>query len=151
MSTKNISAAHGTTLEIGDPAVAVAHLKSIGSPEQSKETIDVTALDSEGNYREYIDSYRDAGELSVSGFFDFRDEGQKAIRDAYDAEGAIPFVIRYPKVISAEWHFNGIVTSYKITSEEGDAIGFDATIKLSGKPTLIASSASSYIVADPNA
>lgn len=140
MSTENLSAAKGTTLEIGSPAVAIAHLKNIESPNQTKETIEVTALDSDGNYREYIPGYRDGGEISVTGYFDFKDAGQKAVREAYDAEEAFDFVIRYPARIGAEWRFKGIVTGYRIVSEEGDAITIEITIKISGKPVLVASS-----------
>lgn len=139
MSTQNLSAAKGTTLEIGSPAKAVAHLKSIGSPQQTQETIDVTALDSEGNYREYIPGYRDGGEITFSGYFDFKDEGQKAIRDAYNAGEAVAFKVIYPERIGAEWHFNGIVISYNIPSDEGEAIGFEFTVKVSGPPSLVAS------------
>lgn len=141
MSTQNLSAAKGTTLKIGSPAKAVAHLKSIGSPQQTKETIEVTALDSEGNYREYIPGYRDGGEITFSGYFDFKDEGQKAIRDAYDAEEAEDFKIVYPKRIGAEWDFKGVVTSYNFPADEGGAIGFEFTVKVSGKPVLSASDA----------
>lgn len=128
----------GTTLEIGSPAIAVARLSNIGSPKQSREAIDVTTLDSEGGYREYIDGYRDGGEFTVSGYFIFSDPGQKAIISAFEAEGVQHFCIKFPPSVGAKWEFDAVVTGYEITSEVGNAIGFNATFKVSGKPVLSA-------------
>ena len=128
----------GTTLEIGSPAVAVASLSNIGSPKQTREAIDVTTLDTEGGYREYIDGYRDGGEFTVSGYFIYSDPGQKAIIAAFEAEGTQHFCIKFPAAVGAKWEFDGVVTGYEITSEVGNAIGFTATIKVSGKPVMSA-------------
>ena len=130
--------ASGTSLEIGSPAVAVARLSNIGSPKQSREAIDVTTLDTEGGYREYIDGYRDGGEITVTGFFVFTDPGQKAIIAAFEAEGTQHFCNKFPAAVGAKWEFDGVVTGYEITSEVGNAIGFTATIKVSGKPVMSA-------------
>lgn len=129
----------GTTLEIGSPAVAVAKLSNIGSPKQTREAIDVTTLDSDNDgYREYIDGYRDGGEFNVSGYFIFTDPGQKAIIAAFEEEGVKHCCIKFPKSVGAKWEFDAVVTGYEITSEVGNAIGFTATFKVSGKPVLSA-------------
>lgn len=128
--------AQGTTIEIGSPAVAVARVKSIGGPKQSRESIDVTTLDSTGGYREFIGGFRDGGEVSVSGFFIYSDGGQKAVIAAFDSEEAQAFKVKFPKDVGAQWSFDGVVIDYEVGSEVGDAITFSATIKVSGKPVL---------------
>ncbi len=133
-----VGSATGTKLEIGSPAKAVAHVSSLSGPNQSKESIDVTALDSDSGYREFIDGFRDGGEVSVGGFFNFEDEGQNAVYDAFAGEGVQDFTIKFPTRIGAKWTFKGVVTAFETTSEVGNAVGFNATIKVSGKPVLSA-------------
>lgn len=134
-----VGAATGTKLKIGGTnPKAVAHVSSIGGPNQSKESIDVTALDSASGYREFIDGFKDGGEVSVQGFFDYADDGQKAVYSAFDGEGVEDFVIEFPTRIGAKWAFKGVITAFEITSEVGNAVGFTTTIKVSGKPVLSA-------------
>lgn len=132
--------ASGTKLKIGsgDTQVAVAHLSNIGGPNQSKESIDVTALDSTSGYREFIDGFKDGGEVSLQGFFDYEDDGQNSVYAAFDTGGLEYFTIEFPARIGAKWTFSGVVTAFEITSEVGNAIGFSATVKVSGKPVLSA-------------
>lgn len=136
-----VSSATGTKLKIGpeDTPKAVARISNISGPNQSKESIDVTSLDSSSGYREFIDGFKDGGEVSLSGFFDYDDLGQRAVYAAFDTEGVERFVIEFPQRIGAKWTFSGVVTAFETTSEVGNAIGFNATIKVSGKPVLSAS------------
>ena len=48
----------GTTLSIGEVPTLVAGLTSIGGLELSADTIDVTTLDSEDGYREFIGGFK---------------------------------------------------------------------------------------------
>lgn len=123
---------------VGLTDTLVAHVSSISGPNQSRESIDVTALDSTGGYREYIDGFKDGGEVAIQGFFDYADGGQKAVYAAFDGEGVNKFSIIFPERIGAKWVFNGVVTAFEVTSEVGNAVGFSATIKVSGKPVLSA-------------
>lgn len=128
----------GTKLKIGTGAnaVAIGQLTSISSPSMSQETIDVTTLDSDGEYREFIGSFKDGGEVSASGFFDPQDEGQAAVYDALEASTTEDFEIVFPAAMGASWKFKGVVTAYSTSAELEDAISFEITIKVSGKPTL---------------
>lgn len=132
--------ASGTKLKIGSGATpkAVAHLSNIGGPNQSRESIDVTALDSTSGYREFVGGFKDGGEVSLQGFFDYEDAGQQAVYAAFDGEGVEDFVIEFPQRIGAKWTFSGVVTAFEVTSEVGNAVGFSATVKVSGKPVLSA-------------
>lgn len=130
----SIGTSSGTKLMKGD--VAVAHLTSVSGISLSAETIDVTALDSTGGYREYLASFKDGGEVPVSGFFDFADDGQQALYTAFNDETTDEYSIVFPAVIGAKWTFQGVVTAFETTAEVGNAVGFNATIKVSGKPTL---------------
>ena len=64
MSTSAISGV-GTTLyrstTSGGTFAAVAEIPSISGPNMTRDTIDVTDLDSTGGYREFIAGFRDGG------------------------------------------------------------------------------------------
>src|SRR6056297_930724 len=44
----------------------IAQVKSIDGPSKSRETLDTTTLDTEGGYRTFIASLRDAGDISLT-------------------------------------------------------------------------------------
>lgn len=126
----------GTKLLIGDPGVPVGLLTSISSPSMTQETIDVTTLESEGEYREFIGGFKDGGEVTASGYFKPSDPGQAAVYAALEASTVEDFEIQFPEAMGASWKFKGVVTVFQTTAELEEAVGFEITIKVSGKPTL---------------
>lgn len=126
----------GTTLKAGE--VKVGGLTSIGGLELSSDTIDVTTLDSDGGYREFINGFKDAGEVSVEGFFFAgKDAGQKSMYDLFESGASEEFTITFPIETGASWTFNGLVTGFATSVDLEDPLSFSATIKVSGKPTLV--------------
>lgn len=132
--TKRAVRSVGTKLRIGTNFIS--DLSSIGSPSITQEELDVTTLDSEGGYREFIAGFKDPGEVAVSGFFVPSDAGQAAVYAALESGDIQNFEIIYPPQLGASWSFQGIVTAFNVTSETEEAIGFEATIRVSGKPRL---------------
>ena len=60
-------AAFGTTLKIGGTAgTAIVNITEINPPSQSAETLDMTAHDSGGAYREMVPSFLSAGEVTLT-------------------------------------------------------------------------------------
>lgn len=129
----------GTKLKIGTDvsAVAVAGLTSIGGLELSADTIDVTTLDSDGGYREFIAGFKDAGEVSLEGYLELEaGKGQKDLYDLYESGEVEDFTIEFPNSIGS-WQFKGVVTGFSTGASLEDPLSFSATIKVSGQPTLI--------------
>ncbi len=129
----------GTVLKVGESssAVAVASLTEIGGLELSADTIDVTSLDSEGGYREFIAGFKDAGEVSLTGFFNpVAGKGQKELYDLFESGAVSDFTIEFPAATKAKWAFKGVVTGISTSTGVEDPISFEATIKVSGAPTL---------------
>lgn len=129
----------GTVLKIGKTAsaVKVGGLTEIGGIELSADTLDTTTLDSNGGYREFIGGFKDAGEVSVSGYLEIAEaNGQKKMYDAFESGTVEDFVIEFPEAVKAKWEFNGVVTGFSTSASLEDLISFEATIKVSGKPTL---------------
>nr|WP_312578222.1 phage tail tube protein [Sedimentibacter sp.] len=129
----------GTKISKGTTTpVEIGGLTNIGGIEITADTIDVTTLDSDGGYKEFIGGFKDAGEVTLEGFFEpDTAEGQVAMQDALDGGLADDYKITFPTTPAAEWAFKGVVTGFKVGDAEVDGtIAFGATIKVSGKPTL---------------
>ena len=66
-----ISVAKGTKLTVGGKAVA--HLTKIGSPSIKWDTVESTALDTTDDFKQFLNTFAEGGEVSISGNFDFAD------------------------------------------------------------------------------
>ena len=125
----------GTVLKIGEEKVG--GLTEIGGIELSADTLDTTTLDSDGRYREFIGRFKDAGEVSLTGYLKIdATNGQKKMYDAFESGTEQTFAIEFPESIGAKWVFKGVVTGFSTGASLEDLISFGATIKVSGKPSL---------------
>lgn len=126
----------GTTIKKAEQKIG--SLTSINGIEITADLIDTTVLDSDGGYRESIGGFKDGGEVSIEGFFDSdTGSGQIELQTSLDAGIAEEYTITYPTTPSAEWNFQGVVTSFGVGDVDVDGtVGFRATIKVSGKPVL---------------
>jgi predicted secreted protein len=116
---------------------AVAGLTSIGGIAKTADTLDTTTLDSDGGYRTFTGGFKDGGEVSLSGYFEPGDVGQLAMDSAYESGAVTPFQILFPAELGASWSFSGVVTAISTGAELEELVSFEATIKVSGKPTLV--------------
>ena len=127
----------GTTISIGTEPVLIGGLTEIGGISLSADTIDVTTLDSDGGYREFIGGFKDAGEVSLSGFFDnTTGKGQSEMYAAFESGEVEDFVITFPAKMKTKWTFKGVVTGFETSASLEDPVSFSGTIKVSGKPVL---------------
>jgi predicted secreted protein len=121
----------------------VASLNNVGGVEFNVDTVDVTTHDSEGAFKEFIAGLLDAGDVPISGFFDYEDtDGQLAMVADCAARMVKPAAIIFPVSTGAQWDFNGLITNIKVgDTPTDDGIPFSATVKVSGKPTLTVATA----------
>ncbi len=128
----------GTTLKIvpaSGTAVTIGKLTRIGEITPVSEIIDVTTLDSPSGYRQYMPGYRDAGELTLAGFFLPGDGGQKKLMALYAGRETENFEIVFPDQTKAS--FSAFIQSYSIgAAEVNGALRFSATLRLSGAVTV---------------
>lgn len=129
-----ISNSQGTTLKFtpdGGTQVNVGRLTSVGEIQPEAEEIDITTLDSTDGYREFMQGFRDSGEVQLSGYHDGADAGQSALREAFASGKSGAFVVTFPDGCTVT--FSGFVRSHTIGSAEVDgAIGFGAVVRISG-------------------
>ncbi|CAH1230680.1 hypothetical protein PAECIP111891_06720 [Paenibacillus allorhizoplanae] len=128
--------AMGTIIKIG--ANSIAEVTSITPPEMTADTIDTTTLSSPGGYKESIPGFKDGGEIGIVGFFNPSDTlGQIALYNAFNNGTVDSYTIIFPAALGASWTCTGGVTGFKTTGVEVDgAIGFEATIKIAGAPSM---------------
>ena len=128
----------GTTLKFtpaGGEQLTVGRLTSVGEIAPEAEELDVTTLESTGGYREYMQGFRDSGELELTGYHDGTDAGQRAIRAAFASGASGAFAVEFPDGTTVS--FSGFIKSHSIGSAEVDgAIGFGAVIRISGPVTV---------------
>lgn len=124
--------AMGTTLRRG--TVNIANLTSIDGVSVSADTIETTALDTVGGYRTFVTSLKDAGEVSLSGHFDY--ESHNGLLADFEDAIVTPYTIAFPD--GTTWGFSAVVTAFSTSVDLEDLIGFEATLKISGIPTLTA-------------
>ncbi|WNF31637.1 phage tail tube protein [Aeribacillus composti] len=129
----------GTKLKKG--TTVIGELTSIGGLELSADTLDTTTLDSDGGYRTFVTGFKDAGEVSISGYFN--PQHHKGLYDDFEAGTEQQYTIEFPPKIGAKWEFKAVVTGYSTGAELEDLISFEATLKVSGKPTLTVSGSGS--------
>ena len=136
----------GTKLQIpaatGNTDVTVGGLKSISGIEVSADDTDVTSMDNTDGYREYLPGWKDGGEVGVSGYLDGDDDGQDRMYALLESGDVVSCKIVFPDKIGKTWSFKAGVTKFSTSADVDDAITFEATLKVSGKPTLAATAGS---------
>jgi hypothetical protein len=117
-------------------AAVVADLTSIGEIGVESSEIDVTTLDSDNNYKEFIAGFKDAGEVSLAGL-------QKSESNMEDmlalAEGQTLETWEIEFASGAKWFFTGFVKMWKQAESTVEGVrGFSGSIRISGKPVYAA-------------
>jgi predicted secreted protein len=118
----------------------IAEVNSISGPKMSRETIDVTSLDSTGGYREFIAGFRDAGTVTLN--MNFTRAGYDQMKDDFESDTLQNYEIVLPDAENTSVEFEGLVTELPLTISPDDKITVDVTIKISGEPTVNSGSGS---------
>lgn len=131
------SRALGTTLKVNSKAVG--GLTTINGIEISAETVDLTALDNATGYREKEPGFKDAGEVTVSGYLDGSDQGQDEMYTLLNSGATTTCNIVFPAKIGKTWTFTAGVSRFVTGAELEGGVTFEATLLVSGQPVLAAS------------
>ena len=123
----------GTTITFD--AKEIGSLTSIGEITPDSEELDATTLDSQGGYREFLQGFKDSGEVALSGYYDKTDLGQQALITGYGTGGAKAVAITFPNSAGGAT-FQAYVKSFTLGAADVDGIvGFGATLRISGAVT----------------
>jgi hypothetical protein len=130
----------GTTIKKG-ASTAFAFLTKIDGLDIKLNTIDTTDLSAA--FKTFTGGLKEVSDVAISGFFDYT--AHSGILTDLLALNQAPtaYTIQFPAgtgTTGVSWTFNAIVTGFKTSASQGNIITFDATIKVSGAPTLVAGS-----------
>lgn len=117
---------------------AVADLTSISGPDMSADEVDFTSHDSLGGYREFGQGLKDGGSVELEGNF-YSDTTQENLIDVFDSGDTVAMEIVFPNGLG-KWTFDGFVTAFSTDAPHDDKLSFTATVKITGKPELVAGS-----------
>jgi len=126
---------YGTTLTRNGNTIA--EIKSIDGPELSMSTPEVTHLNSDDKFREYIGGLLDSGEVALEGnFYPGDTNGQAGLYDDMLNRTLQTFVLTFPAAMATTWSFSAYVVKFKTGAPEDGQVPFSASLKISGKATL---------------
>lgn len=113
---------------------AIAEVNSISGPNKSRDTIDVTSLDSSGGYREFIGGFRDGGEVSLE--MNFTLDTYNTLNDDFEDEASHNYQIVFGDTGATTFQFAGYVTAIGSNVPMDDKVTASITIKISGQVTI---------------
>lgn len=118
----------------------IAAIRTINYSGSKLGMIDVTNMDSPGNYKEQIPSIFDGGDLTVEGVYESGETGRVAAIAAYTGRQLCTFKVQMPlasgqtttgDTVTFEGYFSSFGTSFDYSKE----ITFSATISITGPVT----------------
>lgn len=133
----------GTGTGSPEDFITILGIKSISGPSITRDTHDTTVMTSPGGWREFIGGLKDGGEVSFTANWLPRDTTQSDLQDEFDKDSCesrsnwrivVPACPGEPEVYL---EFAGVLTGQNIEIPMDDLMGFEGTIKVSGRPTLV--------------
>jgi len=115
----------------GSAWAAIAEVNGITGPTKSRDTIDVTSLDSTGGYREFIPGFRDGGTVTLP--MNFTRDTYDLMNTDYEADTIQNYQILLSDPENTGFDFEGFVTELGLAVPVDDKISADVTIKITGQ------------------
>ena len=111
----------------------LAEVNSISGPSMSRETIDVTSLDSTGGYREFIASFRDGGNVQLT--MNFTYATYLLMKTDFESNSAVNYEIVLPDAGNSSLEFAGLVMELPVEITTDDKVTSTVNIKVTGEVT----------------
>lgn len=114
--------------------VALAEVLNIDGPTMTRDTPEVTNLDSEGGYKEFIAGFRDGGNITLP--MNFTHVTFEAMLNDFEDDAAKWYRIDMPNTQRTRLQFLGLVTSCPVSIQTASQVTSNVSIKVSGKVEL---------------
>jgi predicted secreted protein len=135
--SKNAVEAQGTkfSISIGSPTSwqAIPEIRTLGGPDGSSPTIDVTDLDSTA--REYIPGLKDEGTFALGIMYRMDNAVHAAMRQAWADRTQCQFKVEWTDPGTTVWTFDGYVTSFSGSAGVDTVVEATVNIRISGAIT----------------
>jgi len=131
----------GTLLKAGDAAnpevfTTIAEVKSISGPDISRDTLDVTNMDSSGNFREFVATLQDGGTVSFDINFIGDNATQTGLKTDMDAGTARNFELLMPNTGATLFTFTALIVGISYSFEVDGIISASISLKITGTVTI---------------
>lgn len=127
----------------GTSYTTIGHVKDVSGPSISRGTIDITDHDSADGFREFFGGLSDGGEVTFSIGLDHTAAAHSGLWASFASTTEVPWswLITF-NVFSGTytWGFDGFLTGLTANAALEGQNMWDLTVKITGKPTLTASS-----------
>ncbi len=125
--------ANASVFKLG--STTISEVTSISAPSLTADTIDVTTHGSADRHREFIQGLRDGGEITVEGFY--TTATANTIVTQFNTSSTATATIDLPTTPSTtRFTATVICTAFSAEAPVDGAIGYSATFKVTGKPSL---------------
>jgi predicted secreted protein len=125
--------ANASVFKLG--STTISEVTSISAPNLTADTIDVTTHGSTGRYREFIQGLRDGGEITIEGYY--TTASANTITTQLNTSATATATIDLPTTPSTtRFTATVICTAFSSEAPVDGAIGYSATFKVTGQPTL---------------
>ena len=122
--------------------VNISEINSITGPGMSRDTIDVTSLDSTGGYREFITGFRNAGTITLA--MNFTRATYEIMLNDFESDVHQNYEIYLSDPEHTSLEFQGLVTELPLSIPADDKITADVTIQISGQVIINSGSGSGH-------
>jgi len=129
----------GAEFQRGDGAsneafTKISEVSNIDGPNKSRDTIDVTNLDSTGGYREFIPGFRDGGEISLT--MNWTRDGYETLDGDFESDDSVNYQIVLTDTGATTYSFAAYCTALGQGVPMDDKITATATFKITGEITM---------------
>ena len=140
MAASKAMIGHGSKFSMGDggsPEVFtdVAEVTQITPPNFSRDTVDVTHMQSPEKWREWVPALKDAGEVEIIINWIPGDATQDRLFLSFNDDTSNNFRITFPN--AEVWNFLAMCTGFAAEDPIDDKMQATVTFKLSGKPAFL--------------
>lgn len=115
-------------------STSVAEINSISGPNMTRDTIDVTNLNSTGGYREFIPGFRDGGEVTLSCNWAL-DEWSDWLAD-FQSDTIVAYSITLANTEASVISFSAYCVGMGTEVPTDDKVTNEVTLKISGAVTI---------------
>lgn len=124
--------AKGTLLQYGGSPTTVIQVETIDGPTTTTEYLDVTDHDTSGNYRNFVASLVDSGEITFTINYDANDPTHRYLKGAQDNQSLESWTLVFPTSPTVSATFDGYVSGYQFSAPVDGKLQASLTIKIDG-------------------
>jgi predicted secreted protein len=114
----------------GTAWVNIAEVNSIDGPNKTRNTIDVTSLDSTDGYKEFIAGFKDGGTVNLT--MNFSRSTYDLMNTDYEADELQSYEIMLPDADNTSFEFTALVVELGLSIPTDDKITSPVSLKISG-------------------